>query len=147
MKRPVVLIAEDCPNDQALMKLAIGEATSTFEAAFVSDGPEALDWLFRRGTHGDRDESLYPALVLLDLNLPLLSGLDVLKALRQDPRGRLVPVVVLTTSEMPSDLLKAYECGANAYVQKPMGFTALVNLVEALQAFWLSFNVIHPDLR
>ena len=99
------------------------------------------------GAHADRDEQVYPALVLLDLKLPLLGGLDVLKALRGDPNGRANPVVVLTTSEMPSDISQAYAFGANAYVQKPMGFPALVNLVQALKAFWLSFNVIDPRLR
>ena len=147
MKRTVVLIVEDCPNDQALMKLAIAEAKVSFEIVVVADGQQALDWLFRRGTHAERDDQVYPALVLLDLKLPLLSGLDVIKALREDPKGQLIPVLILTTSEMPSDIRNAYAAGANAYLQKPMGFPALVSMVEAIQAFWLSFNVIHPSLR
>ncbi len=147
MKRPVVLIVEDNPDDQTLMQLAIAEARASFEAVFVPDGQDALDWLFRQGAHADRDEGVFPALVLLDLKLTRLSGLDVLRALRGDPLGRLIAVVVLTTSEMPSDIEKAYELGANAYVQKPMGFPALVDLVEAIHAFWLSYNVVHPALR
>ena len=147
MRRPVVLIVEDCPNDQALMKLAVDEAKTSFEIVVVTDGQEALDWLFRKGTHSNRDEQSYPALVLMDLKLPILSGLGVLQAIRKDPRGLLIPVVALTTSEMPSDIAKAYEFGANAYVQKPMEFPRLVSLVEAIQAFWLTFNVLHPTLR
>ncbi|NWJ39930.1 MAG: response regulator [Geothrix sp.] len=147
MKRPVVLIVEDCPNDLALLMLAIEKAGVPFETAVATDGQEALDWLFRKGAHEDRDEEVYPALVLMDLKLPRLSGLDVLRALRQEPRGWLTPVVAMTTSEMPSDIQKAYAFGANAYVQKPMDFNGLVRLVEALRAFWLSFNVIHPMMR
>jgi len=147
MRRPVVLIVEDCPNDQALMKLAVDEAKTSFEIVVVTDGQEALDWLFRKGTHSNRDEQSYPALVLMDLKLPILSGLGVLQAIRKDPQGLLIPVVALTTSEMPSDIAKAYELGANAYVQKPMEFPRLVSLVEAIQAFWLTFNVLHPTLR
>jgi two-component system response regulator len=147
MRRPVVLIVEDCPNDLALLQLAIEESRASFASVVVTDGQEALDWLFRKGAHAEREEGIYPALVLLDLNLPLLSGLDVLRTIRGDPRGSLVPVVAMTTSEMPSDIQMAYGAGANAYVQKPMNFASLVKLVESLQAFWLSFNVIHPMLR
>jgi len=147
MRRPVVVLVEDCPNDLALMKLATAEAQFAYETVVLEDGQQALDWLLRKGAHADRDDQVYPALVLLDLKLPLLGGLDVLKALRGDPNGRAIPVVVLTTSEMPSDISQAYAFGANAYVQKPMGFPALVNLVQALKAFWLSFNVIDPRLR
>ena len=95
MKRPVVLIVEDNPDDQTLMQLAIAEARASFEAVFVPDGQDALDWLFRQGAHADRDEGVFPALVLLDLKLTRLSGLDVLRALRGDPLGRLIAVVVL----------------------------------------------------
>jgi CheY-like chemotaxis protein len=147
MKRPLVLIVEDNPNDQALMTLAIAEARSPFEYVFVPDGQDALDWLSRSGAYADRDDEARPALILLDLKLHRLSGLDVLEALGRKPQGRQVPVVVLTTSEMPSDIQRAYELGAHAFVRKPMGFPALVELVEAIQAFWLSFNVVHPALR
>lgn len=147
MKRPVVLLVEDCPNDLALMKLAIEESCLSFETVAVTDGQEALDWLLREGAHSDRDEQVYPAVVLLDLKLPLLSGLDVLRALRKDPQGRLIPVVAMTTSSMPADIRIAYELGANGYVQKPIKFKELVRLIEALHAFWLTANLIDPSLR
>ena len=147
MKRPVVVLVEDCPNDLALMNLAIAEAQLPCETRVLTDGQQALEWLLRRGAHADREGEVYPALVLLDLKLPLLSGMEVLKGLREDPLGAVTPVVVLTTSEMPSDIAQAYAFGANAYVQKPMGFPALVELVRALKAFWLSFNVTDPRLR
>jgi len=147
MRRPVVVLVEDCPNDLALMRLAITEAQFPCETIVLTDGQQAVDWLLHRGADTEQDEEVYPALVLLDLKLPLLGGLDVLKALREDPLGRSIPVVVLTTSEMPTDISQAYASGANAFVQKPMGFPALVALVQALRAFWLSFNVIDPRLR
>lgn len=147
MRRSVVLIVEDCPNDLALMKLAVEAARIPFETVLATDGQEALDWLFRKGPHKDRDDAVDPVLILLDLKLPLLSGLDVLQAIRKDPLGRQIPVVIMTTSEMPSDIQRAYDLGANAYIQKPMAFPALVQLVEAIQAFWLTFNVISPRMR
>lgn len=147
MKRAVVLLVEDSPDDLALMQLAIEEARTPFEVVVATDGQRALDWVFSQGAQAGRDDQVYAALILLDLKLPLLSGLEVLQALRADPRGRWIPVVVLTTSEMPSDIARAYEGGANAYLQKPMAFLDLVNLVEAIQAFWLSLNVLHPDAR
>jgi two-component system response regulator len=147
MRRPVVLIVEDSVDDQDLMRLAMDQAQRPFETEFVADGQEALEWVFRRGAHAERDPWSFPALILLDLKLPLVGGLEVLRALRQDPEGRRIPVVVLTTSAMPSDILQAYELGANAFVQKPAKFQELVALVQAIQAFWLSFNVLHPELR
>jgi CheY-like chemotaxis protein len=147
MMRPVVLLVEDCPDDRALMALALKEARSPYEVVVVTDGQQALDWVFRRGSEAQRDEWVYPALILLDLKLPVVSGLEVLRHLRNEPEGRMIPVVVLTTSQMPSDIAMAYELGVNAYIQKPMGFQAMVSLVEAIQAFWLSFNVPYPALR
>jgi two-component system response regulator len=147
MRRPVVLLVEDSPDDLALMRLAIAEARNPFEVVVVTDGQQALDWVFSRGAQAERDDQVYPALILLDWKLPLLSGQEVLQALRADPLGRHIPVVVLTTSEMPSDIARAFESGANAYLQKPMNFSDLVSLVEAIQGFWLAFNVLHPDAR
>jgi two-component system response regulator len=147
MKRPVVLLVEDSPDDLALMQLAIKEARNPFEVVVATDGKQALDWVFARGAQAGRDDQVFPALILLDWKLPLLSGQEVLQALRSDPLGRMIPVVVLTTSEMPSDIARASELCANAYVQKPMAFSDLVRLVEAIQGFWLSFNVLHPDVR
>jgi two-component system response regulator len=143
----VVLLVEDSPDDLALMRLAIEEARQPFEVIVAADGQQALDWVFSQGSHAGRDEQVYPALILLDLKLPVLNGLEVLRALRADPKGRLIPVVALTTSEMPSDIALACELGANAYLQKPMSFLNLVRLVEAIEEFWLSFNLLHPCVR
>jgi two-component system response regulator len=147
MRRPVVLLVEDSPDDLALMRLAIEEARNPFEVVVATDGQQALDWVFSRGAQAGRDDQVYPALILLDWKLPLLSGQEVLQTLRAEPLGRQIPVVVLTTSEMPSDVARAFESGANAYLQKPMNFSDLVSLVEAIQGFWLAFNVLHPDAR
>jgi CheY-like chemotaxis protein len=129
------------------MQLALAEAKQPFETVTVPDGQQALEWVFRRGAHGGRDPWVYPALILLDLKLPLMGGLEVLRALRMEPEGRRIPVVVMTTSEMASDISQAYELGASAFVQKPIEFQDLVGLVKAIHGFWLSFNVLHPAMR
>jgi CheY-like chemotaxis protein len=147
MRRPVVLLVEDNPDDLDLWHLALREAGQPFEVATVTDGQQALDWVFRQGSYLGRDPWVCPALILLDLKLPVLGGLEVLRGLRERAEGRLIPVVVLTTSEMPSDIAQAYELGASAYVQKPIGFRNLVDLVKAVNEFWLSYNVIHPAVR
>lgn len=146
-QQPVVLLVEDNPDDLALMQLAIERAQVPMAVVVAADGQEALEWVLRRGAHIGRDQDVYPALLLLDLNLPVMGGLQILKTLREEPEGRVIPVVVLTTSTMPADIATAYELGANAFVQKPMEFPALVNLVKALAGFWLSFNITHPALR
>jgi len=147
MRRPVVLLVEDNPDDLDLWHLALGQAGRPFEMATVADGQQALDWVFRQGSFLGRDPWVFPALILLDLKLPVLGGLEVLQGLRERPEGRFIPVVVLTTSEMPSDIAQAYSLGASAYVQKPIGFGNLVDLVRAVNNFWLSYNVLHPTLR
>ena len=145
--RPVVLLVEDDPFDLVLMELAMKEAQFEFEFTVALDGQQALDWLLRRGSQAGRGAFVHPVLVLLDLKLPEMNGLEVLRSLRTVPEGRLIPVVVLSTSRMPSDIAAAYELGANAFVQKPMEFEKLVELVKALQHFWLAFNVTHPALE
>lgn len=147
MRRPVVLLVEDNPDDLDLWHLALKEARQPFEVATVTDGQQALDWVFRQGSHLGRDPWIFPALILLDLKLPVMGGLEVLRSLRERAEGRLIPVVVLTTSEMPSDIAQAYALGASAYVQKPIGFQKLVDLVKAVDHFWLSYNVLYPALR
>ena len=147
MTPPVLLLVEDCPDDQELMRLALKDGAFPLEVVMLSDGREALDRLrFIMHSKGS-EETPHPALILLDLKLPGLSGLDFIRELRREPLGRLIPVVVLTTSGIPADIEAAYESGANAFVQKPMEYGALVRLVEALRTFWIDFNVLHPRLR
>lgn len=147
MKRRIVLLVEDSPDDLELIRIAVKEMSNPFELVAVSDGQEALDWMLSQGNHAGREDQLSLALILLDLKLPVLDGLEVMQALRSHPTQQFVPVVVLTTSEMPKDIARAYECGANAYLQKPMGLSDLVGLLESIERFWLSFNVLHPAVR
>lgn len=147
MKRSLVLLVEDLPDDQALWQIALEEAGQPFDLAAVGDGQQALDWLFRPGDQARVEDPRSPSLVLLDLKMPVMDGFEVLRRLRSTPQGRLLPVVVLTSSEMPADIALAYSLGASGFVQKPVGFQNLMRLVRAIQDYWLSFNVLHPSWR
>jgi two-component system response regulator len=111
------------------------------------DGVEALDFLFARGAHADRADKPLPALVVLDLKLPKLDGLGVLKAIRADERTRLIPVVVLTSSKEEQDLVHSYSLGANSYVRKPVDFNQFMEAAKVLGIFWLTMNQPPPHQR
>ena len=111
----------------------------------VRDGVEALDFLFARGAHAVREEAPLPTLIILDLKLPKLDGLGVLKALRADERTQFLPVVILTSSKEEQDLISGYALGANSYVRKPVDFTAFVEAVKVLGIYWLMINEIPPQ--
>ncbi len=113
-------IAEDDPDDEALMLRALKQHTSTNEIVMLRDGVEAIEYLLGTGTHEGRDTTLMPQVVLFDLKLPKWNGLDVLKRLRADPRTKIVPIVVLTTSKEEEDMVASYNLGANSYVVKPV---------------------------
>jgi len=142
--RPILLV-EDNPDDETLTLLAFRKNHILNDVIVVRDGAEALDFLFLRGVHAHRDPSLQLQIVLLDLNLPKVSGLDVLKQLRGDQRTRLLPVVVLTSSREDEDIVKSYELGANSYVRKPVEFTKFTEAVKALGLYWLLFNEQAPQ--
>ncbi len=108
------------------------------------DGQEALDFLFSTGKHAGRDPQALPAVVLLDLKLPKLNGIDVLHRLRADPRTRLIPVVVLTSSSEDEDMMRSYESGANSYVRKPVEFAAFAEAVTQLGIYWMLLNQNPP---
>lgn len=140
MSRAEILLVEDNPDDIELTRLAFAEAKIDHQLAVVRDGAEALDWLFARGAHAGRDPAQLPALVLLDLHLPKLGGLEVVQALRADPRTRTLPVVALTTSTEPSDLAAGYAHGINSYIQKPVDFAQFTAAVRQLGLYWLVLN-------
>ncbi|WP_147653309.1 response regulator [Vulcaniibacterium gelatinicum] len=140
MSRAEILLVEDNPDDIELTRLAFAEANIDHQLAVVRDGAEALDWLFARGAHAGRDPAQLPALVLLDLHLPKLGGLEVVQALRADPRTRTLPVVALTTSAEPSDLAAGYAHGINSYIQKPVDFAQFTAAVRQLGLYWLVLN-------
>jgi two-component system response regulator len=144
MKEKMILLVEDNPDDEELTLRALRQARVANEVTVVRDGSEALDFLFATGTHAGRDVSRIPALVLLDLKLPKLSGIDVLNRMRADPRTKLIPVVVLTSSSEDEDMVNSYQSGANSYVRKPVGMSAFSNAVGQLGMYWMLINQPPP---
>jgi two-component system response regulator len=141
MEEQLILLVEDNDDDAELANMAFRKAKITNPVHRARDGVEALDYLFARGAYLDRDVSDTPAIVLLDLNLPKLSGLEVLKAVRADERTRHLPIVVLTSSSEERDLVGAYDLFANSYVIKPVDFDEFVEAALQLGSYWLGLNV------
>lgn len=139
----VILLVEDNPDDEALTLRAFAKNNITNRIVVVRDGAEALDWLLKRGTHVDRSEP-EPLIVLLDLKLPKIDGLEVLRQIREDPRTKLLPVVILTSSKEESDLLRGYELRANSYIRKPVDFGHFVEAVREIGMYWLVLNEPPP---
>jgi CheY-like chemotaxis protein len=140
MYEKLILVVEDNPDDEELTLRALRQGKVANEIAVVRDGAEALDFVFGTGAHAGRDTARLPSVVLLDLKLPKLSGLDVLQRLRADERTRLMPVVVLTSSSEDEDMLRSYESGANSYVRKPVEFGAFASAVSQLGVYWMLLN-------
>jgi two-component system, response regulator len=140
----LILLVEDNASDEKLTILAFRNCGIANEVVVARDGAEALDFLFCTGQHADRDPGVHPALVLLDLNLPRVSGHDVLRRMREDQRTRRLPVVVLTSSKEEEDILRSYDEGANAYVRKPVDFSEFAAAAKTLGLFWLLLNQ-RPD--
>ncbi|ENO80105.1 MULTISPECIES: response regulator [Thauera] len=138
-ERPILLV-EDNPDDEALTLHAFSRNRITNPVVVVHDGVEAIDYLFGTGTYAGRDLRVMPAVVLLDLKLPRIDGLEVLRRIRADARTTLLPVVVLTTSRETLDLQQAYNLGANSYIRKPVDFDRFQEVVALLGRYWLSLN-------
>ncbi len=143
----VILLVEDNDDDAELTILAFKKARVSNPIVRASDGVDALDYLFRRGRHVARAENELPAVVLLDLNLPKLNGIEVLKAIRADPRTARLPVVVLTSSTEDRDRLAAYTHHANSYVQKPVDYEEFVRAAGQLGLYWIVLNRPSPPSR
>jgi CheY-like chemotaxis protein len=142
-----ILLVEDNPSDEKLTVQAFARCGVANELVIARDGVEALDYLFATGSHQGRDASQLPTVILLDLNLPRVDGLEVLRRLRADERTRLLPVVVLTASKEQEDVLRSYSLGANAYVRKPVDFTEFSKAASTLGLFWLLMNQPPPSTR
>lgn len=140
----VILLVEDNAWDEELTIRALKKSNILNPVIVVRDGVEALDYLFARGVYADRALAALPQLILLDLKLPKLDGLEVLKALRGDERTKLLPVVILTSSLEEQDLIQGYSFGANSYVRKPVDFIQFSDAVRQLGLYWLVLNEILP---
>jgi CheY-like chemotaxis protein len=140
----VILLVEDNPDDEALAIRALKRHHVGNEIVVAHDGVEALDYLFGTGIYADRDVSLKPSVVLLDLKLPRVDGLEVLRRLREDERTKLLPVVVLTTSSEEQDLLDSYSMGCNSYIRKPVDFLQFSEAIRQLGMYWLLMNQPPP---
>jgi len=143
MEPKVILLVEDNPDDEALTLRALKKNNITNSVTVVRDGAEALDYLFGTGEYAGRDTSEQPQVILLDLKLPKIDGLEVLRRLRADERTQLLPVVILTSSNEEQDRLKGYGYGANSYVRKPVDFDQFMEAVRQLGLYWLLLNE-HP---
>lgn len=140
----VILLVEDNPKDEELTLRALKKSNILNPVVVARDGVDALDYLFARGAHAGRPESALPQLILLDLKLPKLDGLEVLNALRLDERTKLLPVVILTSSVEEQDLVRGYSLGANSYVRKPVDFVQFSEAVRQLGLYWLVMNEVAP---
>jgi CheY-like chemotaxis protein len=143
-ERKVILLVEDNPDDEALAIRALKRHHVGNEIVVAHDGVEALDYLFGTGIYADRDISIKPSVVLLDLKLPRIDGLEVLRRLRQDERTKLLPVVILTTSSEERDLLDSYSLGCNSYICKPVDFLQFSEAIRQLGMYWLLMNQTPP---
>ena len=144
MSKSTILLVEDNPDDAALTLRAVRKNNLNAEVTVVSDGVEALDWLFATGRHAGRNAEELPDLVLLDLKLPKIDGLEVLRRIRQDVRTKLLRVVVLTTSREEQDVVESYNLGANSYIRKPVDFDEFIRVVGQLGLYWLVLNEPPP---
>ncbi|WP_457443836.1 response regulator [Roseateles sp. P5_E4] len=140
----VILLVEDNPDDVALTLRAFKRSHLMNPLVVARDGVEALDFLFARGAHAHRAEAALPTLIILDLKLPRLDGLGVLKAMRADSRTALLPAVILTSSKEEQDIVSGYKLGANSYVRKPVDFTEFLEAVKVLGIYWLALNQLPP---
>ncbi len=146
MERTILLV-EDNPDDVELTLRALKQYNVKNQIAVVRDGAEALDFLFASGAYAGRDTTTMPAVVILDLKLPKVDGLEVLQRLRADERTKLVPVVILTSSKEERDMVNGYKFGANSYVRKPVDFTQFVEAARLLGLYWLIINEPPPKIR
>jgi two-component system response regulator len=146
MEQKLILLVEDNPDDEALTLRAFQKNNLMNKVVVARDGEEALDYLFRRGAYSERDPHEVPEIVLLDLKLPKVDGMEVLRQIRADAHTRLLPVIILTSSKEEQDLIEGYREGANSYVRKPVDFKQFLEAVRQLGLYWLVLNEPPPRI-
>jgi len=147
MEKKIILLVEDNPDDIELTLRVLKQYNIANEIVVVRNGAEALDWLFGTGAYTDRDTSIMPTVILLDLHLPKVDGLEVLRRVRADERTELVPVVILTSSQEQEDLVNGYKFGCNSYIRKPVDFVHFGEAVRQLGLYWVLLNEAPPSVR
>lgn len=147
MNSKIILLVEDNPSDIGLTQRALAKSNIANKLVVAEDGQEALDYLFGTGNYMGRDSANLPALILLDLKLPKVDGLEVLRQIRADPRTRRQPVVILTTSKEEQDMAASYDLGVNSYIRKPVDFTQFAQAVHQLGLYWLVLNEEPPQVK
>ncbi|WP_045220998.1 response regulator [Desulfonatronum thioautotrophicum] len=145
MSRKTILLVEDNPDDVMLTQRALRKNNILNELIVAEDGVEALDYLFARGAHAGRDPRLQPQVILLDIKLPRMDGIEVLRHIRSHEMTRLLPVVILTSSREERDRLETYSLGANSYIRKPVDFQQFMEAVRQLGLYWLVLNESPPQ--
>lgn len=139
-----ILLVEDNPNDVILTLQAFEKSPLVSRIVVAEDGEKALDYLFARGAHAGRDATIMPEVVLLDLKLPRVDGIETLRRLRADPRTRRLPVVILSSSREKADLIATYDLGANSFIRKPVDFEEFMSATQQLGVYWLGLNEASP---
>ncbi len=140
MKSGTILLVEDNPDDEVLALRALKKAQTKNNVVVTRDGQEALDYIFGKGKYSGRNPNETPQVVFLDIKLPKLNGLEVLKNIREDERTALIPIVLLTSSDEERDMVDGYKLGANSYINKPVDFDEFIEQVKVLGMYWLGFN-------
>ena len=146
MNSKVILLVDDNPGDVELTKLALRREHITNEVVVAEDGQEALDYMFGTGAYKGRDISKMPAMILLDLNLPIIDGIEVLRSLRAAERTRRQLIIVLSSSKEEKDLINCYNLGVNSYIRKPVDFIQFVSAIKYLGLYWLDINESPPEV-
>jgi CheY-like chemotaxis protein len=147
MKEKIILLVEDNPDDITLTLRALKKNNISNEVVIAKDGVEALDYLFGTGMYEGRDTSVMPVVTLLDLKLPRIDGLEVLKRVRENERTKLIPIVILTSSKEENDLINGYSLGANSYIRKPVDFNQFSEAIRELGLYWILLNESPPVVK
>ena len=145
MQNRLILLVEDNPDDATLARMALRKVALPVELVVARDGAEALDYLFCTGPYADRNPNIMPGLVLLDLKLPRMNGLEVLRRIRADRRTCSLPVVIMTMSRAERDLAESYRLGVNSYIRKPVDFNRFSEAMQLIAAYWLTLNESPPQ--